>query len=66
MNYEGKIHCERCKKPIGEKIRMGTELRHQPYISYRRYGSYEVCNICKGEIEQEQHRQAWRRGQGII
>ena len=66
MTYEGKIHCERCKKPIGEKIRVGTELIHQPYISYRKYGSFELCNICKTELEQQEHRQAWRREQGII
>lgn len=66
MNYEGKIYCERCNKPIGEKIRVETGILHQPYISYRRHGSNEVCNLCKQEMEQENHRQAWRRGMGII
>lgn len=66
MEYAGKILCERCKKPIGEMIMEDRSVKRKPYLSYRKFGDYEVCNICLHDMRQEEHRQAWRREQGII
>lgn len=67
MEYEGKIKCERCNKPIGELLKIvNGEVKHQPYISYRKWGVNELCNICYTEIQNNEKRQAWRREQGLI
>lgn len=67
MQYEGKLKCDRCKKPIGELLRKSSdEVHHQPYISYRKYSNYELCDICYSEVKEQEHRTAWKREQGIV
>lgn len=67
MRYAGKIVCEQCSKPIGEKLEIFPgNIIHQPYISYRQFNNKEICNICLPQVKEENYRNAWRKQQGII
>lgn len=67
MQYEGKLKCDRCKKPIGELIRLNSDqVHHQPYMTYRKYGIHELCGICYNEVQDQERRTAWKRETGIV
>lgn len=56
--YNQKLLCESCSKPIGEvwTITEQADL-HKPYINYRKWGNREICNICLSEAERKQKQQ---------